>query len=558
MVYCPSCGAGLRFDIATQQMACDYCQGHFDPQRLLDLTRNDAKTERTYESYAYICPACGAELLTNDKQDAIGFCPYCGGASMLFDKIRRDWKPDCVIPFSVTKEQCREAYVKEVKRHPFVSRKYRDPQLIESFRGIYMPYWSYRATVDGNFRLVASPVKRGAVQESVDTSVKYTFTGEAHRTIDGYTHDASVAFDDHLSEKLAPFDTDKQAPFHPGYLCGFYAEAGDADPKTYRRLAEQELLQYTCEQIAGEAREKAEVPGKLAYLTEASQVPLKITEARQVLYPVWFMSYRRKNTITYATVNGQTGKIGADLPLSPLRILLAALGAAAALYALLWGLMQLLPSVKAKTALALCALLTLAGLFVMEHAYARTVAKALRNVTADAPGKPQKEKAAPTAAAPTPLSLGRYLLFMALAMLGILLYVSDGSYDRVLGTPGGLLFAVMAVFLVIFHVTQGKTLSKLKSVTLAADHSLNSGILTAAKRLLTPLTIMRITVMVLAGVCMLFVLSDSPTDLLYYSLSVGMMALLMGICAVHIRFQIAVAKRRLPQFDKKGARYDEQ
>ncbi len=32
------------------------------------------------------------------------------------------------------------------------------------------------------------------------------------------------------------------------------------------------------------------------------------------MYPVWFMSYRKGDRIAYATVNGQTGKVTADIP----------------------------------------------------------------------------------------------------------------------------------------------------------------------------------------------------------------------------------------------------
>ena len=175
MVHCPSCGAGLRFDIERQQMFCDHCQSLFDPQRITDSTYNDAKTENNFETYSYICPDCGAELMTNDKRDAIGFCPYCRGASMIFDRIRRDWKPDGVIPVAVTKEQCKQAYVKEVKRHLFVSRKYCKPELIESFRGIYMPYWSYEAALKGKFHITAESLKTGVVLGTV-TSKTYSVT----------------------------------------------------------------------------------------------------------------------------------------------------------------------------------------------------------------------------------------------------------------------------------------------------------------------------------------------------------------------------------------------
>ena len=119
MIYCPSCGAELRFDIQSQHMVCEHCRSSFEPQNLKDKTSDDAKTQEYYDSYAYVCPSCGAEIDTTDKNDAIGFCPYCGGSSMIFDKMRKEWKPQGIIPFMVAKEQCKEFYCKEVKKSSF-------------------------------------------------------------------------------------------------------------------------------------------------------------------------------------------------------------------------------------------------------------------------------------------------------------------------------------------------------------------------------------------------------------------------------------------------------
>ena len=114
MIHCPGCGSGLRFDIETQQMKCDYCDSLYDPYRF-DSEKDDAKKAESFDTYVWVCPSCGAELETPDEMDAMGFCPYCGGASLLFDKIRKQWRPESVIPFSVTKEQCKEAYLKEAR-----------------------------------------------------------------------------------------------------------------------------------------------------------------------------------------------------------------------------------------------------------------------------------------------------------------------------------------------------------------------------------------------------------------------------------------------------------
>ena len=72
MIYCPSCGHGLRFDIQTQQMLCDACDSRFDPATTGVMNKN-AEEHRTYDSYVFTCPSCGGELLTTDQNDAVGF-----------------------------------------------------------------------------------------------------------------------------------------------------------------------------------------------------------------------------------------------------------------------------------------------------------------------------------------------------------------------------------------------------------------------------------------------------------------------------------------------------
>ena len=555
MIHCPTCGAGLRFEVETQQMFCGHCQNRFDPQQLADKSSDDAKTEKTYESYAYICPSCAAELLTTDEQDAVGFCPYCGGASMIFDKIRRDWKPDYVIPFSVTKEQCREAYVKEVKRHPFVSRKYRDPKLIESFRGIYMPYWSYNASLDGDFKLFVESKKTGFVSGNVKTE-DYEVSGSVKCPLDGYTHDASISFDDHISEKLAPYDTSVQRPFHPGYLCGFYAEAGDAKAEEYNLIAREELVGRGFEVIAKDPSAKALPKHNRVFIKDKSRIPLKIYNADKVLYPVWFMSYRKKDKITYAAVNGQTGKVGADLPLSPFKILIAALGAAAVIFGALMLMMNYLPSVKAKTVLGVCAVLMLAGQYVTQNSFIQTISKVLRtDINVGSGGKNAANAGdLPSASIKMPL---RYLFLVAVAVAAVIGYTSDGSYEHTAAMISAVVFILSIIPIFQFHIAQGRETRKIANLKISSESMLKSGILTEAKKLLKPLKIFRAVIYLTTLLYFAVVYFDLPNNYLYYGLSVTAMAELFALAMIHIRFQVTVAKRRPPQFNKKGAAYDE-
>ena len=88
MIACPGCGANLLFDIASQQMKCSYCGSSYDPYQF-DSMQKDASREKAYDAWVYSCPSCGARLMTTDETDAEAFCPYCGGASILFDRLRK-------------------------------------------------------------------------------------------------------------------------------------------------------------------------------------------------------------------------------------------------------------------------------------------------------------------------------------------------------------------------------------------------------------------------------------------------------------------------------------
>ncbi len=103
-------------------MTCDHCGNDFEVEKLADSTSNDADSEASYDVYVYVCPDCGGELAVDTKNDAIGFCPYCGGASMLYDRIRKEWKPDTIIPFMITREQCKENSIPQSRADRVIPR----------------------------------------------------------------------------------------------------------------------------------------------------------------------------------------------------------------------------------------------------------------------------------------------------------------------------------------------------------------------------------------------------------------------------------------------------
>ncbi len=119
MFQCANCGGNLRFDIPTQKLLCDYCQSEYD---CYDVSEHDnAGTSESYQVNVFTCPQCGGEIIGTD-QSAAEFCSYCGSSVVLEKKLRDEKRPSKIIPFQKTKEDCKKAYTKELRRALFAPK----------------------------------------------------------------------------------------------------------------------------------------------------------------------------------------------------------------------------------------------------------------------------------------------------------------------------------------------------------------------------------------------------------------------------------------------------
>ena len=539
MVHCPTCDAGLRFEVESQQMACDHCGNRFDVESTSDNERFDAKGHQLLDLYIFACPDCGAELAVNSENDAVGFCPYCGGTSMLFDRIRQSWVPDGIIPFKVSKEQCKQSYVDEVRRHPFVSNKYRDPNLIESFRGIYMPYWRFEGRQDKPYKVEGTETLDGS---SANKKIRRTFEQwyNIDYTITGFSHDASSNFDDHTSEHIAPYHDAEIVKFHPGYLSGFYAEIGDMDKDTYERYAKERCQDYTATQLPISMTNE-----------ELRNIETDISSLSNALYPVWFMSYRRGDKISYAAVNGETGKVSADLPLSPLKIVGAALVLAAVIFALLYVAMGFLPSIKATGVLALSAVIAFASACFLSESNLGTLSQSLRLETRSKSGKTKAKSN------PGTRSTLMAIVMTLVAVFGVALFVTDGSYQGSSRSLGFYACVIGGVYLLTWVISQVRFMIDNKEALRESKTSqLENGIVETYSKYKVLFTILKVVICATCVIALFLGISESAGKLASYALCVVLAIEVLAYAAAQIAFQTTIAEHRPPQMAKGGAFYD--
>lgn len=328
MIECPGCGGNLKFDIALQKMHCAFCGNNYDPYDF-DAKDSDGKIVEDYETTIYTCAECAGEI-ESTEESITGVCPFCGANTIFYSRISSELRPNYLIPFKVTKETCKENYLKAARKALFLPKEYKNKDYIDGFRGIYMPYWSYNIEQKGRSYVMGEKSHRQGDYVYHD---HFRLGGDADSYYHGITYDASSSFSDDISERIAPFDVKQGQPFTAGYLSGFYADTADVDSETYH----SEVLDFARENTY---KKISKIPEFRSYRIEKKssndKLNNKLQKTDRTLFPVWFMSYRYKDRVAYATVNGQTGKVAADFPIDIKKYL----GFSAVLAALLFVVMN--------------------------------------------------------------------------------------------------------------------------------------------------------------------------------------------------------------------------
>lgn len=309
---CLSCGAEIKLDPKTGKLKCDYCEAVFDPKDYEAQVNKASENEvindnkEKLNSKIYSCSQCGANILTFDDT-AVTFCSYCGSSQVLEPKLNKEKAPNLIIPFSITKEKCEEIFKKEIKKYLFAPSYMKDNVEISKFRGIYMPYCVYTAEKHG------TEVNKGEKYSHRSGDYvyydEYDIVANIDAKYEGMSYDLASNFLDKFSNAIGPFNYKDAVEFKASYLSGFYADSRDVEEDIYSKDAEKDAEVLGCSDLRKYKEYKR-------YGCSKPKVNLGITESKIAYYPVYFLAFRNKknNTVNYAVMNGQNGKLAIEMP----------------------------------------------------------------------------------------------------------------------------------------------------------------------------------------------------------------------------------------------------
>ncbi|MBQ6362267.1 MAG: hypothetical protein IJJ25_14115 [Lachnospiraceae bacterium] len=381
---CPACGGPLHFSPETGKLVCDYCESTYTTEEVEafyrekdeaaaaameaeaekkekekeeaaaqaaaaaeeippEYTEGTPQTEEQWDTShltddwgsdsasmrAYSCPSCGAELIC-DATTAATSCPYCNNPTIIPGQFAGTLKPDYIIPFKYNKEQAIARLKEHYKGKWLLPGVFTSQNHIQEIRGIYVPFWLYDGVAEGTARFNAekSHVFRRGKEEVTETD-HYDVVRSGSLSFEKVPADGARKMPDDHMDSIEPYDYRELKPFSTAFLPGYLADKYDVSAKENIPRIEHRVKESLSNELM------RTVKGYNAVHPAGEQIRMVQGKVHYALFPVWMLNTRWNDQDFLFAMNGQTGKMVGDLPVSKGKLAGFFVGFAAAVFALL-------------------------------------------------------------------------------------------------------------------------------------------------------------------------------------------------------------------------------
>lgn len=326
---CLHCGSPLVFDPDKQLFNCEVCKSEFKREELKIEAATKQDEEFDAQIKEYDCPSCGAEIVT-DNNTTTEFCAYCGNPVILRGRVNGVLRPDLIIPFKISKKKAMSIIVKELKKYSFIPNSFFKESNLEKISGIYYPFWE--SDIDAYCKIQARCTK---VSTWTTGDKRYTKTSyyDVYRDGDIHFEDISVnalrSVDKTLVEGVLPYPIADHIPFDIVYLSGFYAKKNDLLYDEVKPEVDAKLNKYSKTVLLNTISSSYSTTNVVH-----SDVDVKKLHKDYTLLPIWILNYKYGSKDYTFAINGVTGKVFGDIPISKVKLFFLSFGICAAIFLL--------------------------------------------------------------------------------------------------------------------------------------------------------------------------------------------------------------------------------
>lgn len=336
---CPACTGPLHYEGSSGKLECEYCGSSYPvaeiealyadkDQRAAEASQQAGTASSEWDvsglsqdwgadgngMKAYICPSCGAELIC-DESTAATSCPYCGNPTVVPGQFSGVLKPDFVLPFKLSKDDAIKALKKHYQGKRLLPAAFTDNNHIQEIQGVYVPFWMFDGEASGSANYHATHIHTHTQGDfEITETDHYNVQRAGTMVFEKIPVDASSKMPDDHMDSIEPFDYSELKPFSTAYLPGFLADKYDVSMEDSSLRANER-----CESTFMAAMD-ASVSGYSTCDRTGKSINLRRGKVHYALLPVWMLSTKWNGQNFLFAMNGQTGKLVGDLPVSKTKL----------------------------------------------------------------------------------------------------------------------------------------------------------------------------------------------------------------------------------------------
>jgi hypothetical protein len=274
----------------------------------------------------FTCSNCGATTSFDPKSQTLR-CPFCGAEMAVRATgaaVPTIDAPQYVLPFKITRDQA-EQRIRDWLGSSFLAPgDLKSRSALDRGQGTYVPFWRFDADAHSNWEGEVSQTRTRQVPQQFTTNDGKTETrmvSEQYQTwhprrgVHQSRHRtficASTGLTQEEADRLMPFPEEGLLTYTPDLLVGFSSEQPGVDESGARPHAETRIRELEREACAREVERLTKTDTQLSNWQPA------------VCYlPVWLYQYSYDGKNYRVLVNGYTGEVVGDRPVSRARVIL--------------------------------------------------------------------------------------------------------------------------------------------------------------------------------------------------------------------------------------------
>ncbi|MBR9920870.1 MAG: hypothetical protein GYB31_08520 [Bacteroidetes bacterium] len=331
-VPCPSCGSQLLYTAKGRSLKCQHC-GYAESvnnanDKIVEQNLSEAANKvvdfvpEEIGKKVFDCNNCGAKFMVEHDKVKVN-CGFCGSSNVNLEAYQHNYiQPIGIVPFYISRDEAEKQFVEWISRGWFHPNSLKKLAKLDGLHGIYIPFWTYDAQTvsdwqgEAGFYYYETKTLRvnGKMQTQQVRKTRWVYrSGNLNHFFDDVLVVASGGLEQREVQKVMPYKLDELVNFDARLMLGWESEVYKLEVDKGYQVADSimdDRIRNMCSaQLGGDTQRNLKVHSNKSDQT-----------FKHIILPLWICSYNYNGKSFRFLINGQTGKVNGQKPISWIKI----------------------------------------------------------------------------------------------------------------------------------------------------------------------------------------------------------------------------------------------